>query len=63
MVTPGIIITCYASDKKSWMTFGVERPARFQVISGDLEETISTPSRHLSSEDQCVSLALMKSEI
>ena len=52
MVTPRIIIPYYASDDKYWMPFGVERPERFRVISGDLEETISTLLRRLSPEDQ-----------
>ena len=63
MVTHGIIIPCYASGEQSWMTFGVEIPARFRTISGDLEEAISTPSRRSASKDQCLSLAPMKSGI
>ena len=56
MVTPRIIIPYYASGEKSCMTFGVERPEQFWVISGDLEETILTPLRQLESEDQYLSL-------
>ena len=54
MVTPRIIIPYYELGEKYWMPFGVERPARFWVISGDLKETISNPSRRLASEDQCL---------
>ena len=50
--TPGIIIPCYESCKRSWMTFGDERLARFWGISGDSEETVLTQSRYLSPEDQ-----------
>ena len=63
MVAPGIIIPCYASGEQSWMTFGVDRPERFRVISGDLEETILTPLRQLAPEDQCLSLAPINSGI
>ena len=52
MVILRIIIPYYASGEQSWMLFGVERQARFQEISGDLEETILTPPNILASEDQ-----------
>ena len=45
------------------MPFGVEKPAHFWVISVDLEENISTPSRRLTSEDQCLSFELINSGI
>ena len=60
MVILRIIIPYYASGEKSWMPFGVEIQARFREISGDLEETILTPPKRLSSEDQCLSLAPIK---
>ena len=63
MVTPRIIIPYYASGNQSWMPFGVERTAKFWVISGDLEETISTQSRRLAPEEQFLSLAPTKSGI
>ena len=46
-----------------WIPFGVERQAQFREISGDLEETILTLPRRLESEDQCLSLAPIKSGI
>ena len=45
MVTIGIVIPCYASGEQSWMPFGAKRLARFQVISGYSEETISNQLR------------------
>ena len=63
MVILRIVIPYYASGAQSWMPFGVERQARFREISGDLEETILTPSRRLESEDHCLSLAPIKSGI
>ena len=63
MVILRVIILYYESSEKYWMPFGVERQAQFREISGDLEETILTPPKHLASEDQCLSLAPIKSGI
>ena len=63
MVILRIIISYYTLGEQSWMPFGVERQARFQDISGYLEETILTPPKRLASEDQCLSLAPIKSGI
>ena len=63
MLILSIIIPYNASGEQSWMPFIVERQARFQDISGYLEETILTPPKRLESEDQCLSLAPINSGI
>ena len=63
MVILRIIIRYHASGEQSLMTFLFKRQARFQEISGDLEETVLTPLMHLESEDKCLSFSQIKSGI